>query len=267
MEDFRLSTTTYSNSLNRLQEAQQEKKTLAEEQKAVSKETSEKKPVEIKPVETKAAEVKAKESETKKNDSKEPVQLSISAEGMKTLNDSKDGSVASKSKESANNIVSISRGSRMENFSFDIDDAKNDSDVKTASALNDSEDAKDSSRIKELIEEEKEAAEKRAELIKEMNASDEDKTTAEEKAEETKSDTEKPPVTSFAGMTSAQIQTLYQQGRISYQTYMSKTEAKDEARKEQIEEINDTQADIVGLDAIKNQLLNGMPDQIRAEIA
>lgn len=271
MEDFRLSTTTYANPLISQQKEQQASKLASDDKldkaKAVQSEAQSQVKTENK-TDIKAenrTDAKAVSEKAKITASSAPIRLSISDDGVKALNDSKDGSVSVKAK-SVDNIVSFSRNAKVENFS--LDDAK-ESDNNQSAALNlASDDSK--SRIKEMIEADKKASEKRAELLKEMNASDDEKA-EDEKAEDTKavesSESAKPPVTSFAGMTSAQIQTLYQQGRISYQTYMKQTEAKEEALKEQTEAINDTQADIVGLEAIKNQLLNGMPDQIKAEIA
>lgn len=247
MEDFRLSTTTYQSPVNRNQKSYEmnaQKPSDSSVQKSSELNVQKKSEMDAQRLQ-KAKDSERSDASSVSSTREEAASVVISSVGVKALDSSKEGSVQVKPKENttSDNIVSISRASRVEDFSI-VDDTK-------SKALEQFEADK-----KEADEK---AADKRAELMKELNEDIE--------SDDSESKASQQPITSFAGMTEAQIKTLYQQGRISYQDYMKQTEAKEEDLKEQLDEMNNTQSNIVGLEAIKNNLMYGMPDQIKAEIA
>lgn len=61
---------------------------------------------------------------------------------------------------------------------------------------------------------------------------------------------EGPQVLSMSGMTASQMQTLYAQGRISFNDYQEKVDARKEELQERIDANNETQRIVVGLDMI-----------------
>ena len=62
---------------------------------------------------------------------------------------------------------------------------------------------------------------------------------------------EGPQILSMSGMTASQMQTLYAHGRISFNDYQEKVDARKEELQERIEANNETQRIVVGLDMIQ----------------
>ena len=111
--------------------------------------------------------------------------------------------------------------------------------------------------VKEIVAQQNETSEAhrsevKAMVEKSMAESKERVSDAIESAKEAnESKGEGPQILSMSGMTASQMQTLYAQGRISFNDYQEKVDARKEELQERIEANNETQRIVVGLDMIQ----------------
>ena len=127
----------------------------------------------------------------------------------------------------------------MENIELEVEaEADTKEDVKKLVAQQNESSEAHRSEVKAMIEESMaESKERVADAI-------------ESAKEASESDNEGPQILSMSGMTASQMQTLYAQGRISFNDYQDKVEARKEELQERIEANNETQRIVVGLDMI-----------------
>ena len=189
----------------------------------------------------------------------EPIKLEISDAGKQASKNTKiseknsivssDDGVVKRADESRANRISdnkeaaakpIERRERiMENIDLEVEaQADRKADVKEIVAQQNETSEAHRSEVKAMVEESMaESKERVAGVIESVKEANESKNQG-------------PQVLSMSGMTASQMQTLYAQGRISFNDYQEKVDARKEELQERIDANNETQRIVVGLDMI-----------------
>lgn len=189
----------------------------------------------------------------------EPIKLEISDAGKQASKNTKiseknsivssDDGVVKRADESKANRISdnkeavakpIERRERiMENIDLEVEaQADRKADVKEIVAQQNETSEAHRSEVKAMVEESMaESKERVADVIESVKEANESKNQG-------------PQVLSMSGMTASQMQTLYAQGRISFNDYQEKVDARKEELQERIDANNETQRIVVGLDMI-----------------